>query len=186
MEQSFNPKRLFTVTLSFVLIVISAGYITAIKTAGGMFSESFLIIRDISFDTVSFMESFSKAVYMHFWYTFSIMIFSGNFPGSLAPGIFLLYRSFSIGVCVGLACAGCVFLKAAGICFSVFISNVLVFPIYVIMFFMSFRHTREQYSGKLINRYFSFAAKKIFFFAALCAAECIQSFLGTVVLKAMY
>ena len=90
MEQSFNPKRLFTVTLSFVLIVISAGYITAIKTAGGMFSESFLIIRDISFDTVSFMESFSKAVYMHFWYTFSIMIFSGNFPGSLAPGIFLL------------------------------------------------------------------------------------------------
>ena len=41
MEQTYNPRRIFNITLSIILITISAGFITAVKTSGGLFSDSF-------------------------------------------------------------------------------------------------------------------------------------------------
>ena len=183
LEQSSNPKRIFTVTLSVILITMSVGYITAIKTAGGLFSDSSLAIRTVSFDDISFLDSFFRALRIHLLYTFCILMFSGRFPGAAIPGIYLIYRSFSLGVCVGLASAGCVFSKAAGICFSVFISNVLVFPLYIVMFFLS---VTQHQRGHTAGEYFSFEAKTILLFAILCAAECVQTLLGTLVLNCMY
>lgn len=185
MEQTYNPRRIFNITLSIILITISAGFITAVKTSGGLFSHSSLAIRNVNFDNISFADSFLKACRTHFWYTICVLVFSGRFPGTAIPGIYLIYRCFSVGVCVGLASFGCVFSKAAGICFSVFTSNFLVFPLYVIMFFLSLKHSKGQHNQSA-NEYFTFAAKTIVVFAIICAAECIQTFIGTLVLGLMH
>lgn len=186
MKHSLKHKRIFSITLLVILLAISAGFFVAVKTSGSLFSKGTVVIRNIEFESISFAESFLKAILIHLGYTVCILLFYGRFPGATIPGIYLLARCISMGVCVGLASLCCDFPKATGICLAVFLSNVLVFPLYVLMYILSVNRIGEHKSEEPIKDYLSFAAKIVTFFAVLCAAEFVQTIVGVIILTTLF
>ena len=189
MDKSVNkPKMLFVSCLAAVVMCIFAGMIIAFRTAGGVFAQVAEFVHSVSFEQISFSQSERKAIFADFVFCCCVLIFTAGFPVSLLPGGLIALKGFALGAVAGLASAGCVIRKAASILFAVFVSNVLILPIYILVFLISLKFSAGVCSGELTAgeaaaEYFRFAARVLIFFLIMCIAECIQLGLGTIVLK---
>ncbi len=183
-----KSMTVFAFCLTAVVICILIGVVIAFKTSGGVLADMMDFIRSVSFEGVSFSSSVRKAIFADFVFCCFVLIFTAGFPASLFPGGLIALKSFALGAAAGLAAAGCVTAKAAAILFVVFISNVLILPVYILVFLISLKFSARVCSGELTAgesaaEYFRFAARVLIFFIVMCVAECIQIGVGTLVLK---
>ena len=182
-----DSKRIFALCTGVISICVILGFIISLK-ATSIFSEGLTAIRNASFQETGFLKTLSKAIRVHFWYSICVLLLAPGFPGVILPGAYIAFKSFFLGVTVGLAAKTCSVAKTVIICFAVFASNVFILPLYILMFFVSLSFCFRTYSGTAFfanttKNYFSFAAKVFVVFALMCIVECIQTFLGTAILK---
>ena len=176
-------KNILMLSFCIAVILIIVGTTVSFNSTADLFLKGALQVRNASFEEISFANAFRVALKGHIIYTLAVLIFAGGFQGIIVVSGFLVFKTFSIGATLGLVARECIFQKAAGICFGVLISNIIILPLYIIMFLVLFFYTVSD-SGKssfkdATRNYFSFAMKVIAIFAVLCAAECVQSALGT-------
>lgn len=183
-----GPDRIAAVSVFLVAVCIFLGAVISFRASPGSFLSFEDALQGITLGTVQFSRSIKKALFAHLVYTFSVIVFSSGFPMSFLPGIIILAKSFVLGTVAGLAARCCVMPDVLGIFFSIFISNVLILPVYVLMFISGINYSIKILEGALspsssCGEFFRFAFKMTVFFGILAAAECLQTATGVMILK---
>lgn len=176
-----------TLAISFVLvgICIFMGVVISFRGAGGAFSGAAELVRSVSFDGAAFSDSFRSAATTDLIYCIVILVFAAGFPVSVLPGGLILAKGFFLGTAAGLAARCCVMKEAAGILFAIFISNVLVLPLYILLYLISVKYsirTCAMPPRDKVSAYFGFAFKVLVFFVLMCLCQAVQIGIGILVL----
>ncbi len=178
--------RVFLLCLFALGICIFIGLVISFRTEGGIFGLGTDFSKGISFENAQFSKSFKKAALADFIFCMAVFLFGAGFPVSFLPGGYILLKGFLMGCAAGLTARYCIMNEALGILFAIFISNVLVLPLYILLFLISLRFSyracsltaRDKASG-----YALFGLKVAAFFALMCIAEAVQIGAGILVLK---
>jgi len=189
MRRNVSPRftsGFFMLCLSLAGACIFLGVLISFRTAGGTFAEAAQLVGNISFDGINFADSLKRALLADMAYCFAVFIFSAGFPLSVLPGGYVLVKSFLLGVTAGLAARCCVMKEALSIFFAIFISNVLILPIYILLFIISVKFSYKTCAYPVKDKmaeYCGFSLKVIIFFAVMCIFEVVQIGTGVLVLK---
>ncbi len=187
-SNTIRLNRAVILIFAFLSLLISLGLLTSFQFKGDMLSRGTHIINNVSWEGLTFFETVTDSIKIHLLYTVATLLISGGYPSVVLPGLYIIFKAFSLGVTLGLAAKGCVLIKALSICLAVFVSNILVLPLYIIMFLISLRFVKKLRSAPNLSfggLYFSFAGKVLLLFGAMCIAECIQSALGVLILNVL-
>lgn len=181
-------KKVFLLGSGAIVFCVFAGILIANKYPDSVFSEGVSVLSRISFEKTTFSKAFFRSMCMDFAYCCIILLFSTGFPGIFVPGMYIITKSFFLGVTTGLASGFCTADRAIHICFAVFASNILILPLYLMLFFISLNYSAKVFSDGVspshnLKGYLLFAAKVFTVFILMCIAECIQSALGIFILK---
>lgn len=176
-----------TLAISFILvgICIFMGVVVSFRGAGGAFSNAAELVRSVSFEDAAFSDSFRSAAISDLIYCMVVLVFAAGFPVSVLPGGLVLAKGFFLGTVAGLAAKCCVMKEAAGIVFAIFISNVLVLPLYILLYLISVRHSLKTCAlspRDKASAYFGFAFKVFVFFALMCLCQAVQIGIGILIL----
>ena len=184
MKSSLSPPLGRGATLacfSLVGISIFIGILLSYRTTGSLFAESTAIIRNLSAKNATFTASFEKSFFNNLVFCITVLLFAAAFPLSFLPGIILGFKSFCLGVAVGLAARTCVPKEAMGIFFAVFISNFLVLPLKSLLFLSAVNFSVKSCEFSASDKakaYVTFMLKTCIFFVLMCISECIQLGIG--------
>lgn len=185
---SIKLNRVIILIFAFLSLLISLGLLASFQLKGDMLSKGTTIINNISSEGLTFSKAVTAAIKMHLCYAIATLLISGGYPSVVLPGLYIMFKAFSLGLTLGLAAKGCVLTKALSICLAVFVSNILVLPLYIIMFLISLRFVKKLRCTPNVSfggLYFSFVGKVLLLFGAMCIAECIQSALGVLILNVL-
>jgi len=186
-KQNSSAKP-FVFSLTSITFCIVCGLALSFYHTGTLFYEGVSVMRNISFESLSFVSAFANAVKSDLLFCLCVMVFSGGFPTVIIPPLLFAFKLFSLGITVGLAAKCCVFEKATGVFLSVFFSNILSIPLYAAIVFISLgffdgiRH-KNFYSHNMAKNYFLFTAKIFLVFVFMCISQLIQCGLGALTLK---
>ena len=188
MKENFNTERyakLYKLSMAIALIFIFVSMVISARGAGGMFSPSVPSMRRLGFEELKFSESLGKAVLADAVYFVLVVLFSSPFP--VVPMLFVLARCISIGVTVGIAAKCRIMKDAAMISLGAFASNVLILPLYLLLFVMSVNYSSQVLSlnagpGEFASEYGRFMLRAALVFALMCVAECLQMGAGVLIL----
>ncbi len=180
-----NNTKLLALSFALVGICIFLGVVVSFRSAGGTFAGAAELVRTVSFDGAVFSDSFASAALGDLAYCIVILVFAAGFPISVLPGGLVLAKGFFLGVAAGLAARCCVMKEAAGILFAIFISNVLVLPLYILLYSVSVRYSVRTCAlspRERVSAYFGFLLKVLVFFALMCLCQAVQIGIGILVL----
>ncbi len=187
-QRSVRPSGIVGICVFLIALCIFLGVVVSFRSANLIFAGAEDFVRSISFESTSFYSGIKRAIFADFLYCVLVIVFASGFPISFLPGVLILAKGFMIGAVAGLAAKCCVVSKAAGIFFSAFISNVLILPVYVLLFALSLKYSLNILEGSLspsgsVATYFRFVFKVCIFFVILCIAECVQIGIGIIAFK---
>ncbi len=178
--------RIFLLCLSALGICVFIGLVISFRTEVGIFGLGSDFSEGLSFENAQFSKSFRKAALADFIFCMAVFLFGAGFPVSFLPGGYILLKGFLMGCAAGYAARYCIMNEALGILFAIFISNVLVLPLYILLFLISLRFSYRtcSYSARdKTSGYALFGLKVAAFFALMCIAEAVQIGAGILVLK---
>ncbi len=183
-----KPSGIIGICVFLIALCVFLGVVVAFRATDSVFDGLKEIVENISFKDTTFSASIKRAILTDLLYCISVIIFASGFPISFLPGIIILAKAFAVGIMAGLAAGCCSAIKASGIFFLAFISNVLILPVYVLLFTLSLKHSLNILEGSLspsssVAAYFKFVFKVCIFFVILCIAECVQIGIGIMALK---
>ena len=183
-----RPSGIVGICVFLIALCVFLGVVVSFYTAGSSFDGFKGLVESISFEDTSFGASVKRAILTDLLYCMSVAVFSSGFPISFLPGVIILAKSFTVGIMAGLAAGCCGALKASGIFFSAFISNVLTLPLYVLLFALTLKYSLSMLEGGhspagSTAAYLRFVFKVCIFFVILCIAECVQIGIGVMALR---
>ena len=178
----------FAVAVSFGLfgLCVFLGVITAYRLVGGAFSKMADCVCSLTFDGVSFLPGFKKAVTGDLIFCLSVLFFTTGVFGWVFPGCALLVKGFFMGAVAGLAAKCLIMKKAAEVFFAVFISNFLVLPLWILLTLAAMNFSLNWCSvprGERVKEYLCFLVKVLMFFILMCLAQLIQIGIGVGVIN---
>lgn len=185
LKKNETPK-FFLLCLSVLGICIFAGLVISFRMEEGIFGLGSDFSEGISFENAQFSKSFRKAALTDFGFCMAVFLFGAGFPVSFLPGGYILIKGFLMGCAAGLTARYCIMNEALGILFAIFISNVLILPLYILLFLISLRFSYRVCSLNARDKaseYALFGFRVAAFFALMCVAEAVQIGAGILVLK---
>lgn len=178
--------RFFLLCLCALGICIFAGLVISFRTDEGILGLGSIFSKEISFENARFSKCFKKAAFNDFIFCTAVFLFGAGFPVSFLPGGYILMKGFLMGCAAGYAARYCFMNEALGILFAIFISNVLILPLYILLFLISLRFSYRacSYAARdKASEYALFGLRVAAFFALMCIAEAVQIGAGILVLK---
>ncbi len=178
--------RFFLLCLSALGICIFIGLVISFRTEEGILGLGSDFSKGISFENAQFSKSFRKAVLNDFVFCMSVFLFGAGYPVSFLPGGYILVKGFLMGCAAGITARHCIMNEALGILFAIFVSNVLILPLYILLFLISLRFSYRvcSYTARdKASEYALFGLRVAAFYALMCIAEAVQIGAGILVLK---
>lgn len=179
-------SKVFLLCLFALGICIFAGLVISFRTKGELMGLDSDFSRGISFENARFLKCFRKAMLSDFVFCSAVFLFGAGFPVSFLPGGYILARGFLMGCAAGYAAKLCLLSELTMILFALFISNVLILPLYILLFLISVRFSLRTCSCTAKEKgreHALFGLRVAAFFALMCVAEAIQVGTGILVLK---
>lgn len=181
-----STGSLFVRCMLILAVFVLGGIIASFRIPAGEIADGAELMSAITFEEAEFSDCFKRAVCFDLVFCITAFLLGGAFPVSYLTGGYIIVKGFLSGTVLGIAARCLTYKKAAGVIFAVFVSNILVMPLYILLFLVSVRFSQKtcglspvEKTTKLV----SFGIRVTVFFALMCLAEFLQTGAGLLVLK---